>query len=133
MSVEITGVDEVIAKLEKKYSKGRLDKVERRALQMGATHAKYQLKYAVESYKDTGQTVREVSASKARRRGGKLQAKVGWGQGSRWRLVHLNEWGYTKNGHTYSPRGLGVVQKAFDGMKDEVKEVQIEALKRGLK
>ena len=127
----ITGVDEVISKLENKFSSRKLDQIERQALKMGATYAKYQLNYAVESYRDTGATVREVTAGKPRKKAGHLSVKVGWEGGkSRWRLVHLNEWGYTRNGRTYSPRGLGVVQKAFSGMKDEIKNTQVEYLKR---
>ena len=40
----ITGVDEVISKLENKFSSRKLDQIERQALKMGATYAKYQLK-----------------------------------------------------------------------------------------
>ncbi|WP_035191006.1 HK97-gp10 family putative phage morphogenesis protein [Ligilactobacillus equi] len=133
MSVNITGVDEILAKMEKKFGKAKTDKVERRALKVASTTMKYALKSGVSGYRDTGKTVGEVTASKPRRKAGKLSVKVGWqGGGSRWRLVHLNEWGYTRNGKTYHPRGLGAVQKTFDATKDEAKRLQIFVLKNEL-
>ncbi|WP_192944533.1 HK97-gp10 family putative phage morphogenesis protein [Ligilactobacillus agilis] len=133
MSVNITGVDEILTKMEKKFGKTKTDKAERRALKVASTTMKYALKSGVSVYRDTGKTVSEVTASRPRRKAGELSVKVGWqGSGSRWRLIHLNEWGYTRNGKTYHPRGLGAVQKTFDSTKDEVKRLQISILKNSL-
>ena len=62
------------------------------------------LKNAVSSYRDTGKTVIEVTTGKPRLRGGVRTINVGWsgsGSGQRYRLVHLNEFGYTRYGKRY--------------------------------
>lgn len=136
MSGTITGVNEVLAKLESKFSTARVTKIEKQALRVAGRYMASNLRHAVASYKDTGATMREVTYSTPRRRGGKVNLKVGWkgdGSNQRWRLVHLNEFGYTRNGITYSPRGLGVVQKTYDSTKEPAKQLEIRELKKVLK
>ena len=136
MSYTITGVDEVLAKLDKKFSQSKMTRIEKQALNVAGRYLSSQLRHAVSAYKDTGATVREVTFSTPRRRNGRVSLKVGWkGDGTmgRWRLVHLNEFGYTRNGKIYSPRGLGIVQKTYDANKDIVKQINLRELKRLLK
>lgn len=135
MSVKITGVEEVLAKLNNKFSQAKMTQVEKRALSVAGRLVARQLRSAVSSYKDTGATVREIKVSTPRRKDGKVQLKVGWagdGTKQRWRLVHLNEFGYTRNGKTYAPRGLGVIKKSYDASKQQAKRLEIAELKRSL-
>jgi hypothetical protein len=132
-TVKITGVDEVIAKLEAKFSKGRVSRIENNALRIAGRLMAVRLKQAVASYRDTGKTVIEITTGSARTRGGVKSISIGWsgsGSGQRWRLVHLNEFGYTRWGRSYSPRGMGQIQGAFDSSKDAVKQLERYELER---
>lgn len=135
MSVEITGVEEVLAKLNNKFNQAAMTRVEKRALNVAGRLVAVRLRSAVSSYKDTGATVREIKVSTPRRKDGQVQLKVGWagdGTKQRWRLVHLNEFGYTRNGKTYSPRGLGVIKKSYDASKQTAKQLEMAELRRAL-
>lgn len=132
---KVTGVTEVISKLEHKFSRGRLTRIEKQALKRSGNYIKVNLRHSVAYYRDTGATMREVMYSTPRNRYGKVSLRVGWkGNGSmqRWRLVHLNEFGYTRNGRTYSPRGMGAVQRAYASTRDHAKEMIYDELKRVL-
>ncbi|MFO5689582.1 hypothetical protein, partial [Klebsiella pneumoniae] len=63
-------------------------------------------KNAVAYYKDSGATYDEVVKSNVKGASyGIKEIDVGWrGDKSRWRLVHLNEFGYTKSGRYNRPR-----------------------------
>lgn len=135
MSVKITGVEEVLDKLEKKFSQSKMTQVEKRALSVAGKLTAIRLRTAVNSYRDTGATVREVKVSTPRRKDGQVQLKIGWagdGPKQRWRIVHLNEFGYTRNGKTYAPRGLGVIKKAYDSSKDFATQMEIYELRKAL-
>ena len=91
------------------------------------------LKSAVSSYRDTGATVDEVTVGKPRSKGGMRTISVGWdggGSKQRYRLVHLNEFGYTRFGRSYSPRGMGKVQNAFDSAKQPMKDIEKKTLEK---
>lgn len=135
MSVKITGVNEVLNKLENKFSQAKMTRIEKRALNVAGQLVARNLRKAVSSYKDTGATVREIKVSTPRRKDGVVQLKVGWdgaGAEQRWRLVHLNEFGYTRNGKTYAPRGLGVIKKSYDTSKQRAKRLEMIELRRAL-
>jgi len=132
-TVEIKGMDEVLAKLEAKFSKGRVSRIENNALRIAGRLMAVKLKQAVASYRDTGATVMEITVGNPK--GGRTVRKIsiGWsasGSGQRWRLVHLNEFGYTRWGRSYSPNGMGKIQGAFDSSKDAVKVLQRHELER---
>lgn len=133
MSVEIRGMDEVLAKLDEKFKPSRVSRIENNALNVAGRLMAVNLKRAVSSYRDTGKTVIEVTAGKARTRGGVKNIKIGWsgdGSGQRYRLVHLNEFGYTRNGKSYSPRGMGKIQNAYDSSRDEIKALMKHELEK---
>ena len=131
VSVDVEGLDEVVNKLSEKFSERKLAKVENDALRLSGRLTAVKLKQAVSSYRDTGATVIEIVAGKPRLRDAGRTINVGWnGDGSkqRWRLVHLNEWGYTRNGKSYRPRGVGKVQQAYE----DVKQPAIDLTKKEL-
>ncbi|WP_039638795.1 hypothetical protein [Lacticaseibacillus casei] len=103
------------------------------ALTIAGRYAVVELKQAAASYRDTGATVNEITAGKPRLRGGVRNIKIGWsGDGSkqRWRLVHLNEFGYTRNGRTYAPRGIGKIRSSYDEMQPKLKELEAAELRK---
>lgn len=123
-TVEVKGVDEVLNKLAEKFSPGKLARVENAALCVAGRRVAVELKNAVASYRDTGQTVLQVSVGNPRSAGGIRRIKIGWGDGSRWRLVHLNEFGYVRGGKSFSPRGMGKVQGAYDSSREQAKALE---------
>ena len=133
MSVEIKGMDEVLAKLDQQLGTRKLNQYQKSALTVMGRYLAVKLKSAVASYRDTGATVQEIVVSTPRKKDGTLTLKLGWdGAGSkqRWRLVHLNEFGYTRSGHTYRPRGIGKIQKAYDSNKVKAKELGQNQLRK---
>lgn len=133
MSVTIRGMDEVLANMEKKMGAKAVAKYSNDALRVAGRYMAVKLKAAVSSYKDTGKTVVEVTVGNPRLRGGVRQIRIGWdggGTGQRYRLVHLNEFGYTRFGRSYSPRGSGKVQNAFDAARQPMKELQKHELEK---
>ena len=113
MSVTITGTDQIIANLEKKLGSARTTRVVNKALRKYGETLKNDVQDAVSSYIDTGETHDTVIASNVKK-GPPKRVEVGWGQGSRWRLVHLNEFGYTRYGKYIRPRGMGKLQGVVD-------------------
>lgn len=133
MSVEIKGMDEVLAKLDQQLGTRKVNAYSKEALTIMGRYLAVQIKNAVASYRDTGATVQEIVVSTPRKKDGTLTLKLGWdGAGSkqRWRLVHLNEFGYTRSGHTYRPRGIGKIQKAYDSNKVKAKELGQNQLRK---
>ncbi|UNF76217.1 HK97 gp10 family phage protein [Lactiplantibacillus plantarum] len=130
VTVKFKGVDEVINKLAEKFSPAKLSRIENDALRVAGRRVAVELKNAVASYRDTGQTVLQVSVGNPHSRGGVRTIKIGWHAGSRWRLVHLNELGYTRFGKTYHPRGMGKVQGAFDSSRGPAKALEEAELRK---
>lgn len=115
MSVNVTGVEEIIKNIEAKLGKERTTRIVNKALRNSGDLVVDAVKAGVAHYADTGATVEEVVKGNVKNRSGKKTIDVGWrGDKSRWRLVHLNEFGYTRWGKRYSPRGLGSIQKAYE-------------------
>ncbi|EMF0045322.1 hypothetical protein ACG6P0_002664 [Enterococcus hirae] len=119
MSVSVTGTDEILKNLEIKLGKRKTSRLVNAVLLAAGDEMVKITKNEVVSYKKTGATHDEVVRSNIKKgHGGNNSRKeidVGWrGDKSRWRLVHLNEFGYTKYGKYIHPRGTGAVQRAVD-------------------
>lgn len=151
VKVEILGLDETLNAIEKKYGKTRMNKAKREALEVSARYAAVMLKQATGKSTRTGATRREIINGRPRLyQMGLGEIDVGFsgdGQGQRWRLVHLTEWGYTPHGvyaghsnasdlatHTgfYAPRGFLAITNAYNAMKPGIKRLQVATLKRYL-
>lgn len=106
---ELKGFDDVLRNLEMRLGDAKVKRATSRALKATANETLEEFKGALQVYKDTGETIE--SATVGRVTGlpvGVPVIKIGFGAGSRWRLVHLNEFGYAKNAH---PRGFGVIRR----------------------
>lgn len=119
MSVTVTGTDEIIKNIEAKLGKARATRVVNKALRNTGDDIVEIVKESVAYYRDTGATYNEVVKSNVK--GASLGVKsidIGFrGDMSRWRLVHLNEFGYTRFGKRVSPQGMGALQRAVDKSK----------------
>ena len=118
---EIKGADEIVAILEKQFSERRVSSIVNKAINIAADEYTEGLAKAISSYKDTGATVEETTHGRATKNSsGRHIAKVGWrGPMQRYKLIHLNEFGYVRHGRSYSPRGMGVIQGYIDGSRNQ--------------
>ena len=130
MSVSVEGMDDIIKNIEAKLGTARTTRVILLGLKNYGNELKKDVEEAVSSYIDTGETHDTVIVSGVKK-GPPKRIEVGWGQGSRWRLVHLSEFGYTRFGRYISPRGMGKLQgvvdktegSAFEEMRSELEEL----------
>ena len=113
MSVSVEGMDDIIKNIEAKLGTARTTRVINKALKNYGNELKKDVEEAVSSYIDTGETHDTVIVSGVKK-GPPKRVEVGWGTGSRWRLVHLSEFGYTRFGKYVSPRGMGKLQGVVD-------------------
>jgi len=113
MSVSVEGMDDIIKNIEAKLGTARTTRVINKALKNYGNELKKDVEEAVSSYIDTGETHDTVIVSGVKK-GPPKRIEVGWGAGSRWRLVHLSEFGYTRFGKYVSPRGMGKLQGVVD-------------------
>lgn len=112
----VTGTEEILANIEKKMGKAKANRVINKALRTTADEIVLLTKEAVAYYRDTGATYDEVVRGNVKGASSGIKSiDVGWkGDMSRWRLVHLNEFGYTRFGKYVRPQGMGAVQRAAD-------------------
>lgn len=124
MSVNIKGMDEVLKKLEEKFSPTKVNRVVNKALKEGGQVFEKDLKEGLSTYADTGSTVDEVVVTSPRMVNGVKVVRVGFnGRKGRYALVHLNEFGYTRFGKRHSPKGLGVIRKTIDAGESKHQEI----------
>lgn len=106
---ELRGIDDVLRNLEARLGDTKVKRATSRALKAVANETLEEFKGALQVYKDTGETVESATAGRVTGlASGVPVVKIGFGEGSRWRLVHLNEFGYAQNPH---PRGFGVIRR----------------------
>lgn len=145
--VSVRGLQETLDALEKKLGPAKVVKVSKQALKLTGKYMETEIKKAVETYRDTGATVNELVVSTPRAKSGTVTVKVGWdGKGSdqRYRLVHLNEFGYTPHGiyanHAnavdskgfafYKPGGFGKIRQAYDAARQPSLELARAELRK---
>lgn len=111
---KITGLEDLEKAILETYSGAKAKKIRKVALNAGGDVIVDHLKKNFESFKATGYSKDEIMRTDARTKNEVEELKVGWdGAHERWRLVHLNEFGYTKLGKQYTPRGFGVIGKTI--------------------
>lgn len=115
MSVKVTGTNTILKNLEEKLGKQKATRVVNKTLNAAGDQMEQDVKSAVAAYADTGATVEEVVRTKSRKKDGIPSVRVGWnGPKKRYALVHLNEFGFTKNGRRITPQGYGVLRNTID-------------------
>lgn len=107
---KLTGLDDVLEKLEEKLGERKVKQIVNDSLRAAGQEIEPEFRSVISSYRDTGRTVNEITVSRVVRVDGIPKIKIGFRGGvkqARWRLVHLQEFGYDGNG---SPRGLGKIR-----------------------
>jgi hypothetical protein len=106
---DLKGFDDVLRNLEMHLGDTKVKRATSRALKAVANETLEEFKGALEVFKDTGETIKSATVGRVTGLAVSVPVvKIGFGEGSRWRLVHLNEFGYAKKAH---PRGFGVIRR----------------------
>lgn len=131
MSVSVEGLDNILKNLEAKLGERRTTRVVNKALRSAGEKSQKIVEDATATYIRTGETNETVIASNIKKNPYK-SIEIGWGAGSRWRLVHLSEFGYTRYGKYVRPRGMGQLRGAVDEIESTiVPEMQKELKELG--
>jgi hypothetical protein len=105
----LKGFDDVLRNLEMHLGDTKVKRATSRALKAVANETLEEFKGALEVFKDTGETIESATVGRVTGLAVSVPVvKIGFGEGARWRLVHLNEFGYAKKAH---PRGFGVIRR----------------------
>lgn len=113
-NVQFQGVTETIQALEEKLGTNKTKTVTRKAINVGAEKVEKNLQTDMIVFKDKGYTIDEVVRKNATYKNYRAEAEIGWnGPHERYRIIHLNEWGYTRDGKQITPRGFGVITKSL--------------------
>ncbi|EOI53385.1 hypothetical protein [Enterococcus gilvus] len=132
-NVEFRGVQETLQSLEKSLGINKTKNITRKAINSGAEIVEKKLQTDMLVFKDKGYTIDEVVRKNATYRNYKAEAEIGWnGPHQRYRLIHLNEWGYTRNGRQIKPRGFGVITKSLKNSEPLYFETVASEVKRNL-
>ena len=100
------------------------------ALRAGAPVFTKELNTQLETFRDTGGTVEDVTLTEPTDILGVRVLKVHWnGPHGRYRVVHLNEWGTVKNPN---PRGKGAIARALKNSQKEYRSAIKRAIERGI-
>lgn len=127
MASKITGVDDILKNIEAKLGEKRTTRVVNKVLREVGEEAKVIVEDAVSTYRMTGETHETVLVSGVKNKPEK-HISIGWGNGSRWRLVHLSEFGYIRKGRVKTPRGIGKLR----GAVDKIQEKSLPKIREGL-
>jgi len=130
---ELKGMDDILRKLEQKFGAAKVTRAVNKTLNSAGDDTQKKVTQAVSAFRDTGATTAQVTRTNARKIMEVPTVKIGWGQGTRWRLEHLNEFGYNRHGQFIRPRGFGVLQSVIDSEKVEYPSRIRKGLKENLK
>lgn len=133
MSYELKGMKELEAQLLKKFGVAGMKEINAKALRKGAKEFDKVLKPELETFRDTGATIDEVTYTEIGFNGLSPRITINWrGPEKRYRLVHLNEHGYNRNGKKVKPRGYGAIARALAKGKGVYYEAVKSEIGRGL-
>ncbi|PAD70884.1 hypothetical protein CHH83_01410 [Bacillus sp. 7586-K] len=130
MSVKISGLENLMRQLEKRYGQQNMQRVSDKALLDGAKVFVKELKSQFESFKDTGASIEEITISEPMWIGNVRTVKVHWqGPEGRFRIIHLNEWGTIKNPN---PQGKGAIARALKNAEKAYRNAIKKAIEEGI-
>lgn len=130
MGVNITGQAALLQELERRFGKEGLKSLTDDALKAGAKVFNRELERELETFRDTGATVEEVTNAMPETIGDVRLLRVHWkGPAGRYRIVHLNEWGTVKNPN---PPGKGAIARALKNSKNEYRAAVKRSLQEAL-
>lgn len=130
MGVKIKGQKKLIEKLEEKFGEQAARRMSDEALRAGAPVFTKELDTQLQTFRDKGWTIEDVTISEPTDVSGVRVLKVHWnGPHGRYRVVHLNEWGTVKNPN---PRGKGAIARALKNSQKEYRAAVKRAIERGI-
>lgn len=130
MSVNITGNSRLLRQLERHLGEQRIQQISDRALLAGAEVFVRELKQQFELFKDTGDSIEEITISEPMTISGVRTVRIHWkGPKGRYRIIHLNEWGTVNNPN---PRGKGAIAKAMRNAADAYRNAIKQEIRRGV-
>ncbi|MBO1513259.1 hypothetical protein [Metabacillus bambusae] len=130
MSVKITGLNQLLGDLEKRFGKVKMQQVSDAALMAGAKVFVKELESQFETFRDTGASIEEITISGLEWIGGKRTVRIHWrGPEERYRVIHLNEFGTIQNPN---PKGKGAIARAMRNSEKAYIRAVEEAVRRGI-
>jgi len=128
MSVKIKGFEKMMKQLEERLGPKRIQHISDEALKAGAEVYVKELKSQLETFRDTGATIDEVTISEPFTEGNARTIKVYWkGPKDRYRIIHLNEWGTVKNPN---PAGKGAIAQSLQSAKAAYRKAIKQVIER---
>lgn len=129
----ISGVKELENAINQNFIGSKAKRIRKEALNAGGALIVKQLKENLEPFKDKGYTIDEIVKTNPRSSNDIEQLQIGWnGPHERWRIIHLNEFGYTKMGKQYTPKGFGAINKTIKESENEYFAAVAERMKTQL-
>lgn len=116
MAVKVTGVDRMMSEIQSRMNHVTGTQSER-AINSGGQIVHKNIESALSVYSGqpgTSGASRDETSFTVDTRRGNVQGHVYWqGPRNRYRLIHLNEHGYNRNGRKHRPRGFGAIARAL--------------------
>lgn len=139
MSVSYQGFPEIQRRLKAMLTPKELNKLTDKALVKGAKVVSDEIAKNIDKSQlgnySTGATAKEMVVGKPVSSNSRRVVRVGWnGPLERYRIVHLNENGYTRDGRFYGPqlKGYKQIEKAIESTKEEYLKVVRKEMTKGL-
>lgn len=130
MSVNISGLSELIKNLERRYGEEAVTRISDQALIDASQVFKVALIAQLATFKDTGATLDELTFTEPYTKDGVRIITVHWkGPKGRYRVIHLNEYGTVSNPN---PRGKGSIGRAVQISEVSYARAIRNAIERGL-
>lgn len=135
MGVKVEGLNQLLDDLEKRLGKEQLQRISDTGLKNASDVFVRELKSQLRTFSNKqgyseGYTYDEVQVSEPKWEGSERVIKVYWqGPHSRYRIIHLNEWGTVKNPN---PAGKGRIAAALKNSEKAYHEAIRRALKEGI-
>ncbi len=105
---EFKGIDEFLKNLETKLGESRVNRIVNKALKEIGVETAQELQAVGQKFVDPD----TIAASRVSRADGVPAVKVGW-SGERWRVVHLNEFGFNHKSGKFVRQGAFGIMRAF--------------------
>lgn len=127
MSVDITGMDQIQRELERRLGTQALQRISDKALIKASLVFVKELKSQLESFKDTGATIDEITLTEPYWKDGVRTITVHWsGPKDRYRIIHLNEFGTVNNPN---PKGKGAIARALQASARAYRQAIIDTFR----
>lgn len=137
MSVKIKGIEGVTDKVHQEIQ-NLISKTETECLLKGAEVVKTAIIKEFGKFKDTGASINEIKISKPIKFNNKSKVTLYWDRpNKRYKIIHLNEYGYTKHGKKKAskikPRGFGAIQRALLLSRNNYKDAVSNGFRSNIK